>query len=55
MQGLYDRLTRGFISLLYIHMQCSGIQGIYDQVDQGVHVPPIYICSVLVFKASMID
>ena len=56
-----------FISLLYIYiyiyiyiyMQCSGIQSIYDQLTRGVHFPPIYIyiyiCSVAVFKASMID
>ena len=28
-QGIYDQLTRGYICLLYIYMQCSGIQGIY--------------------------
>ena len=36
-------------------MQFSGIQGIYDRLTRVVHLPPIYICSVAVFQASMID
>ena len=52
-------------------MECSGIQDIYDRLTRGVHLPTIYtyavirgvhflplsiyICSVAVYKASMIN
>ena len=38
-------------------MECSSIIGIYDQLTRGVHLPPIYIyiCSVVVCKASMLN
>ena len=36
-------------------MQCSSMQGIYDQLTRGVHLPPLYIYSVMVFKASVLD
>ena len=40
-------------------MQCSGMQGIYDRLTRGVHLPSIYMhctrSSVTVCKASMLD
>ena len=39
MQGIFASLAGGFKS----SSGCSGIQGIYDQLNRGVHLPAIYI------------
>ena len=51
MQGIHTPLTGGSKS----SSGHSGIQGIYDQLTRGVHLPPIYICSLVVYKASMLN
>ena len=30
-------------SYKYIHMQGSSMQGIYDRLSKGVHLPPLFI------------
>ena len=56
MQGLCAQLTGGSISLyIYIYKQCSCMQGICAQLTWGVHLPSIYISSVPVCKASMLN
>ena len=53
MQGLYARLTRGFISLIYI---CSVAVCKASVINRpGGSSPYIYINSVAVYKASVID
>ena len=53
MQGIYAPLTGGSKS----SSGCNGIQGIYDRLTRGFHLPAIYIyiCSVAVYKASMLN
>ena len=52
--------------VLYVKLLwCSGLQGMYDQLTRGVHLPCVYVhCAisaradkfgVVVFKASMLD
>ena len=57
MQGIHAPLTGGFTS----SSGHSGIQGIYNRLTRGVHLPSIYIyiyiyiCSAVVYKESMFD
>ena len=61
MQGLCAQLTGGSTSQLYICMQCSSMQGLCAHLT-GSQYPfslslslYIYICSVAVCKASVLD